>query len=113
MASRQARSLVRKKVELASAHMNKDGWNRKENTAGYSSQGSLCVLWFLSLGKIGVGEARYNEGGARTANRKETPGEPSGALAGLAEPEPQRKAGRAALGSPASSGLPHLASMVV
>lgn len=67
MALLQARFLLRKKVEPASAHMNKDGCNQKENTAGYSRQGSLCVLLFLFLRKTGVEEARYNEGGTRTA----------------------------------------------
>lgn len=45
--------------------MNKDGWNQKENTAGCSRQDSLRELWFLYLGKIGVGEARCNEDGAK------------------------------------------------
>lgn len=64
-------SLLRKKAKPASTYLNKEGWNQKENTAGYSRQDSLRALWSLYLGKIGVEEARYNEGGAKKADAQQ------------------------------------------
>lgn len=67
-----------RRLKPARAYMNKDGWNQKENTAGCSRQDSLCELWFLYLGKIGVGEARCNEDGAKKkagAQQRDSKGE--------------------------------------